>query len=130
MADINVNQQSADMLSAEISIGVPRGPIGPAGPKGDKGDAGERGPRGYQGFQGIPGPPSSINVNGETYNEVDGIITLPNFITIDDVNSIIHSSGANRPSQPKIGECFFDTSINKPIWWNGSSWVLSDGTDA
>ena len=46
MADINVTQQSADMLSAEISIGVPRGPIGPAGPKGDKGDAGERGPRG------------------------------------------------------------------------------------
>lgn len=122
MADINVNQQSDDMLSAEISIGVPRGPMGPAGPKGDKGDAGERGPRGYQGFQGIPGPPSAIKINGEMYNQVDGVITIP--------NSIIHPSGANRPSQPNVGECFFDTSINKPIWWNGSSWVLSDGTNA
>lgn len=122
MADINVNQQSDDMLSAEISIGVPRGPMGPVGPKGDKGDAGERGPRGYQGFQGIPGPPSSIKINGKIYNQVDGVITLPNFI--------IHPSGANRPSQPNVGECFFDTSINKPIWWNGSSWVLSDGTNA
>lgn len=122
MADINVNQQSDDILSAEISIGVPRGPMGPVGPKGDKGDAGERGPRGYQGFQGIPGPPSSIKINGKIYNQVDGVITLP--------NSIIHPSGAHRPSQPNVGECFFDTSINKPIWWNGSSWVLSDGTNA
>lgn len=123
MADINVNQQSDDMLSAEISIGVPRGPIGPAGPKGDKGDAGERGPRGYQGFQGIPGPPSAIKINGEIYNQVDGVITLPSPI-------IILPSGANRPLHPKIGECFFDTSINKPIWWDGSSWILSDGTNA
>ena len=123
MADINVNQQSDDMLSAEISIGVPRGPMGPAGPKGDKGDAGERGPRGYQGFQGIPGPPSAIKINDVIYNQVDGVITLPSPI-------IICQSGANRPSQPNIGECFFDTSINKPIWWDGSSWVLSDGTNA
>ena len=122
MADINVNQQSDDVLSAEISIGVPRGPMGPAGPKGDKGDVGERGPRGYQGFQGVPGPPSSIKINGEMYNQVGGVITIP--------NSIIHPSGVNRPSQPNVGECFFDTSINKPIWWNGSLWVLSDGTNA
>lgn len=38
--------------------------------------------------------------------------------------------GVALKSQPKVGECFFDTSINKPIWWNGSTWILSDGTNA
>lgn len=27
-----------------------------------------------------------------------------------------------------VGICVFDTTLNKPIWWNGVSWVDSTGT--
>lgn len=26
------------------------------------------------------------------------------------------------------GQMYFDTSLNIPIWWNGSSWVNASGT--
>lgn len=32
-----------------------------------------------------------------------------------------------RPAHPMIGECFFDTVIGKPLWWNGNSWVEANG---
>lgn len=35
---------------------------------------------------------------------------------------------ANRPSNPKLGQDYFDTELGKPIWWNGSNWVDSTGT--
>lgn len=74
------------------------------GPKGDKGDTGEQGPQGEQGIQGIQGEQgpqgiqgpkgddgltTSITVNGETYTQVSGNITLPNYPTSldwDDIN--------------------------------------------
>ena len=27
-----------------------------------------------------------------------------------------------------IGQMYFDTTLNIPIWWNGSHWVNSSGT--
>lgn len=33
----------------------------------------------------------------------------------------------NRPSSPRTGEAFFDTSLALPIWWNGSAWVNASG---
>lgn len=32
-----------------------------------------------------------------------------------------------RPSSPSLGTCFFDSSLGKPLWWNGSSWVDAAG---
>ena len=67
----------------------PKGDTGPAGeqgiqgPQGLKGDPGEQGPKGDvgpQGPKGDPGEPSSIKVNGTTYNrDASGLITLPNY---------------------------------------------------
>lgn len=34
-----------------------------------------------------------------------------------------------RPTNKGIGQIFFDTILNKPIWWTGTKWVNSDGTD-
>ena len=34
---------------------------------------------------------------------------------------------ANRPNTPYIGMCYFDTSITRPIWWDGSTWRDSQG---
>ena len=27
------------------------------------------------------------------------------------------------------GQMFFDTTLNKPIWWTGSKWVDATGAD-
>ena len=79
----------------------PQGPAGEQGPKGDKGDTGEQGPQGIQGLQGEQGPKgdtgdigpqgpagadgltTAISLNGTTYTQVDGLITLPNVATFD-----------------------------------------------
>ena len=33
----------------------------------------------------------------------------------------------DRPTGLKVGECYFDTTLNKPIWWNGQSFVDANG---
>lgn len=38
--------------------------------------------------------------------------------------------GSERPSNKDIGDEFFDTTLNKPIWWNGTKWVDYNGNDA
>ena len=63
------------------------GEQGPQGEKGEKGEQGEIGPQGPQGPQGPAGTngadglTTSISVNGTTYTQADGIITLPNYPT-------------------------------------------------
>ena len=66
----------------------PQGEIGPQGPKGDtgpqgeqgiqgpKGDTGERGPQGPAGQDGLT---TQVRVNGTTYTQVNGLITLPDY---------------------------------------------------
>ena len=58
-----------------------QGPIGPEGPVG---------PQGPQGIQGEPGKDgiASITVNGNTYEPVDGDITIPDYPTSLDWNNI------------------------------------------
>lgn len=69
----------------------PKGDTGAQGPKGDTGPQGETGPQGPQGEQGIQGPAGAdgrdgltteIEVNGQTYTQVSGKITLPNYPTV------------------------------------------------
>jgi len=39
-----------------------------------------------------------------------------------------HIGGTTRPTSIGTGGSFFDTAINKPIWWNGVNWVDATGT--
>lgn len=41
-------------------------------------------------------------------------------------------SGATtgRPSTQVVGAVYFDTTLGRPIWWDGSAWVYADGTPA
>ena len=58
---------------------------GARGEKGDKGDKGEKGEKGEQGIQGIKGTDgltSQIRVNGNTYTQSNGLITLPDYPTL------------------------------------------------
>lgn len=44
--------------------------------------------------------------------------------------SSVARSGATgeRPQNVLAGFCYFDKTINKPVWWNGSSWTDASGT--
>ena len=61
----------------------PQGPQGIQGPQGLQGIQGIQGPQGPQGEQGPAGKDgtTSITVNGSTYEQVDGNITIPDYPT-------------------------------------------------
>lgn len=46
-------------------------------------------------------------------------------------NVTIPESGttAARPTERlQVGQYYFDTTINRPIWWDGSNWINAAGT--
>ena len=63
----------------------PQGIQGIQGIQGPKGDTGEQGPQGPAGQDGLT---TSITVNGNTYTQVSGNITLPNYPTSLDWDDI------------------------------------------
>ena len=96
------------------------GASGEKGAKGDKGDKGEKGEQGIQGLQGIQGIQgvkgadgltTQIRVNGSTYTQSNGLITLPDYPTLSGSGSGLtttqeqqitiaynHSQSAHAPS--------------------------------
>ena len=79
--------------------------------------------------------------------------TAPTYTLLSDDPKVAHLSGANnfdtvptygtnnkpfaindtgattaRPTGQAVGYQYFDTTLNKPIWYNGSNWVDSTGT--
>lgn len=65
-----------------------------------------------------------------------GILPTGNINSVKPKNNItgltdayINIISANRPSgsSVKIGKMYFDTTLNKPIWWTGAAWVDSTG---
>lgn len=36
-------------------------------------------------------------------------------------------ASTDRPTGIAVGFQYFDTTLNKPIWWNGSAWVDATG---
>ena len=94
-----------------------QGPEGPQGPEGLQGPEGPQGPEGLQGPQGPQGPKgengltTKIRVNGNTYTQNNGLITLPNYPTLSGSGSGLtttqeqqittaynHSQSAHAPS--------------------------------
>ena len=57
--------------------------------------------------------PATLKINEGFYDEFYNI--LP--------------SGLTRPSTTMIGYQFFDTTLGKPIYWNGTAWVDCTGTE-
>lgn len=40
-----------------------------------------------------------------------------------------YGTTANRPvDNLAIGQFYYDTTLDRPIWWNGSVWKKADGT--
>ena len=59
-----------------------KGDKGERGEKGNKGDKGEQGIQGLQGVKGTDGLTTQIRVNGTTYTQSNGLITLPDYPTL------------------------------------------------
>ena len=59
---------------------------GARGEKGDKGEQGIQGLQGTQGIKGADGLTTQIRVNGTTYTQSNGLITLPNYPTTPQYN--------------------------------------------
>ena len=74
-----------------------KGDTGATGATGPKGATGAQGPQGIQGPQGPQGPkgdqgnPTSITVNGTTYTQSSGNITLPSFLKEASFQGFINS---------------------------------------
>ena len=47
-----------------------------------------------------------------------------------DINIKYNGTTSERPINVNTGFQYFDTTLNKPIWWNDTQWVNSDGNDA
>lgn len=45
-------------------------------------------------------------------------------------SKFVNGATASRPSVCYVGQCYFDTTLGLPIWWNGSAWIKADGTEA
>lgn len=41
----------------------------------------------------------------------------------------ISGTSSSRPNIATVGDIYFDTTINRPIFWNGKKWVDSSGSD-
>lgn len=69
--------------------------------------------------------PLAMNALGLSITEyVDGHTWNTNEIPI-----VLRGTTANRPTLNRyIGLCYFDTTLNKPIWYNGSEWKDATGT--
>lgn len=52
-------------------------------------------------------------------------------VSIIYVHNVINTYGqsSQRPSSYPTYKPFFDTTLGKPIWWNGSKWIDSNGTE-
>ena len=118
----------------------PQGIQGPKGDKGDKGDTGEQGPQGIQGIQGEIGPQgpqgeigpigpqgpagadgkdgltTSISVNGNTYTQTDGLITLPNYPTVPiKTSELTNDSGFITASVSTLTNYYDKTYIDNTV---------------
>ena len=99
----------------------PKGDPGEQGPQGPKGDTGEQGPQGEKGDKGDIGPQgpkgddgltTQVRVNGTTYTQVDGLITLPDYPA--DVGESSHTH-ANKDILDTITADNVHTHSNKAV---------------
>lgn len=40
----------------------------------------------------------------------------------------MNGTTSNRPTGSVLGQSYFDTTLGKPVWWNGTSFVDATGT--
>ena len=64
------------------------------------------------------------------YNDLENKPDIPTIPTVFDYLSSMRGSTEDRPvfeNSEAIGYLYFDTTLGKPIWWNGTAWVDATG---
>lgn len=64
------------------------------------------------------------NSNYRTYTINPGISII---METEIENITMFPAGNNRPDMPVVGYQYFDTTINKPIFYDGSKWIDATG---
>ena len=90
----------------------PKGDTGEQGPQGIQGEIGPQGPQGERGPAGADGLTTQVRVNGTTYTQVDGLITLPDYPA--DVGESSHTH-ANKNILDTITSDNVHTHSNKSV---------------
>lgn len=49
-------------------------------------------------------------------------------IAVSKIQQSTSGTTASRPVASNVGDFYFDITIGKPIWWNGSVWKDATGT--
>lgn len=58
-----------------------------------------------------------------------GEVSRDNGTTWDQITVLtLSGTTGSRPTVTGIAYPYFDTTLNKPIWWNGTNWVDATGT--
>jgi hypothetical protein len=69
----------------------------------------------------------------QTYTESFSNALRLYFNTVDSIfNVLLTPSAGTTTARPttglQIGQQYFDTTINRPIWWDGTNWINAAGT--
>jgi hypothetical protein len=68
---------------------------------------------------------------GDEFLSTTGITPTLEFVSGIGIFDPTSSTGAgatgNRPAGPTVGAQFYDTTLGKPIWWNGAVWKDASG---
>jgi hypothetical protein len=69
---------------------------------------------------------------GDIRLSITGLIPLVRVVSgvgiFDPTSSTGAGATASRPAGPNVGAQFYDTTLGKPIWWNGTNWLDAAGT--
>ena len=90
------------------------GSTGPQGPKGATGATGPQGPQGPRGYNGADGLTTSIRLNGYTYTQSGGQISLPSYPTLSSLGAASSNHTHNKSQITGLGtQC--------SMWLNGTT---------
>ena len=39
----------------------------------------------------------------------------------------LYGPTVSRPASPALAQVYFDTTLDEPVWWDGSMWVDANG---
>lgn len=72
--------------------------------------------------------PSRCTLDFQGGKIINGTVQLTNTKVLPNGCNISDYITATITGNYAIGQCLYDTSINKPKWWTGSNWVDATGT--
>jgi hypothetical protein len=73
---------------------------------------------------GVGGPGSTLVVGGRLYVKATPLSRRDGW---EPLQSIAAGPAAERPDRPAVGQMYFDTDRDRPLWWNGTAWVDAAG---